>query len=243
MSEAQTEFAKIDGRPKPHPLLEELRAFLQRASNSADGGTGDAPKIAAVDPTKLPKLDTSPGPAEEEARPAVAAAATAAPAGDFRTRLAQAATALHQGDLSRAEQLYNSVLNEQPNNTEALSGLGDVAKQRHDPSAAATMYDRVLAQNPSYLPAILASADQKWDAGDKKGALVLYRRLLDQAGPSSQYGAHAAARIAQGDASPSGNSAATDTAQAAPKPTAPPTTEAPASPPPDIDTTDLPGAK
>jgi predicted Zn finger-like uncharacterized protein len=239
LSEAQAEFAKIDGRPKPHPLLEELRAFLQRAGSSTDAAADAQPKIAAVDPTKLPKLDTSPGPVEEEAHPA------AGLAGDFRTRLSQAATALHQGDVARAEQLYDSVLTEQPNNTEALSGLGDVAKQRHDPSAAAKMYDRVLAQNPSYLPAILASADQKWDSGDKKGALSLYRRLLEQAGPNSEYGARAAARIAQGDGSSSGsvtpNAAPTDTAPPAPKPADLP--EAPASPPPGIDTTDLPGAK
>jgi tetratricopeptide (TPR) repeat protein len=243
LSEAQAEFSKIDGRTKPHPLLEELRAFLQRASSSADAGAGSAPKIAAVDPTKLPKLDTSPGAAEEEPHVA-AAAAPAAPSGDFRTRLSQAATALRQGDLARADQLYNSVLSEQPNNTEALAGLGDVAKQRRDPAAAAQLYVRVLAQNPSYLPAILASADQKWDAGDKKGALALYRRLLDQAGPSSQYGAHAAARIAQGEASTSGNTAPTDSAPAAkPAPAPAPPSDAPASPPADIDTTDLPGAK
>ncbi len=244
LSEAQAEFAKIDGRTKPHPLLEELRAFLQRAGSSTDAAVDAPTKIATVDPAKLPKLDTSPGPVDEEAHPAAAAAMP----GDFRTRLSQASTALHQGDLSRAEQLYNSVLSEQPSNTEALSGLGDVAKLRHDPASAAQMYDRVLAQNPSYLPAILASADQKWDSGDKKGALALYRRLLEQAGPGSEYGARAAARIAQGDGSSSGssppstpNAPPAETNAAPPKPADLP--EAPANPPPGIDTTDLPGAK
>jgi len=241
VSEAQAEFAKIDGRPKPHPLLEELRAFLQRADTGADAGAGTASKIATVDPTKLPKLDTSPGAPEEEARPAPAAAA-APVSGDFRARLAQASTALRQGDVNRAEQLYNSVLSEQPNNTEALAGLGDVAKQRHDPAAAVRAYDRVLAQNPSYLPAILNSADQKWEAGDRKGALVLYHRLLEQAGASSDYGARAAARIAQGEASPAPAGSAAPPAP----PTAAPTTDTPAVPksdlPSGIDTTDLPGA-
>ncbi|HEX3774659.1 MAG TPA: tetratricopeptide repeat protein [Polyangiaceae bacterium] len=248
VGEAQAEFTKIDGRSKPHPLLEELRAFLQRMNGAADAGT-DSQKSATLDTTKLPKLDTSPGPAEEATHAATGAAApaAAAPSGDFRTRLAQAANALHQGDLARAEQLYTSVLSEQPNNTEAMAGLGDVAKQRHDPSAAAKMYDSVLAQNPSYLPAILASADQKWDAGDKKGALALYRRLLEQAGPGSEYGAHAAQRIAQGEGSSSGSNTAapseTDSAPPAPKPAPAPTTDTPATPPSDIDTTDLPGAK
>jgi len=201
INEAEAEFAKIDGRPKPHPLLEELRAFLLRAKRSVDGA-GDAPvKIAAVDTSKLPKLDTSPAP--EDARPLV---------GDFRARLAQASAALRQGDLERANRLYESVLNEQPHNTEALSGLADVAKARHDPALATQMYDRVLAENPNYWPAILASADQKWDTGDRASALVLYRRLLEQAGPNSEYGARAAARIAQSNAAPAGAT----TASAAP---------------------------
>ena len=242
-SEAQAEFAKIDGRAKPHPLLEELRAFVQRIAVASDAGADAGPKVATVDPTKLPKLDTSPG--EEPARPATAApAAAAGVSGDFRTRLSQAAAALRQGDLARADQLYNSVLSEQPNNTEAMAGLGDVAKQRRDPAGAARMYDRVLAQNPSYLPALLGSADQKWESGDKKAALALYRRLLEQAGPNSEYGAHAAARIAQGEGvngSASPTPAASETAPA--KPTPAPTTDTPASPGPDIDTTDLPGAK
>lgn len=225
LSEAQAEFAKIDGRPKPHPLLEELRAFLQRAERSAGSAGGKPANIAAVDTSKLPKLDTSPTP--EDARP---------PAGDFRARLSQGSAALRQGELDRAARLFDSVLTEQPRNTEALSGLADVAKARHDPALAGKMYDRVLAENPNYWPAIIASADQKWDAGDKPAALVLYRRLLEQAGPNSEYGARAAARIAQG-AGPSASTAAPVETGATIKP------QVPAAPEPVIDRTDLPGAK
>ncbi|MET0793892.1 MAG: zinc-ribbon domain-containing protein [Polyangiaceae bacterium] len=228
VTEADSEFAKLDGRAKPHPLLEELRAFLKRAKQSTDG-VGDAPpKIATVDTSKLPKLDISPAP-EDEPRPATAAAA--APT-DFRAKLAQASAALRSGDLARADLLFNAVLAQQPSNTEAMSGLGDVAKARRDPALAAKMYDRVLADNPSYLPAILASADQKWDSGDKPGALVLYHRLLEQAGPNSEYGSRAAARIAQGAGSP----AVVETA-------APIKPDVPATPPAGVDTTDLPGAR
>src|SRR6478609_3540572 len=229
VSEAEAEFAKIDRRPKPHPLLEELRAFLLRAKRSVEAA-GDAPaKIAAVDTSKLPKLDTSPAP--EDARPV---------SGDFRTRLAQASVALRQADLARAARLYESVLAEQPHNTEALSGLADVAKARHDPALAAKMYDRVLSENPNYWPAILASADQKWDAGDRAGAVALYRRLVEQAGPNSEYGARAAARLAQGNApSPSATAAPVETG-ATIKPDVPAT---PSALPPGTDTRDLPEAK
>jgi len=220
MSEAEAEFSKIDGRPKPHPLLEELRAFLLRAKRSVEAAGDAPPKIAAVDTSKLPKLDTSQAP--EEAR---------LPASDFRARLSQAAAALREGDTARADQLYNSVLRDQPGNTEALSGLGDVAKARHEPALAARMYDRVLADNPNYLPAILASADQRWDAGDKAGALVLYRRLLEQAGADSTYGSRAAARIASADAPPAGGVAAPVETGATIKPEAP-SAPAPSSDPP-----------
>src|SRR5690606_23278876 len=143
-------------------------------ATAADGGSPDAGAAATVDVSKLPALDTSPGPAAEGAR--------AEPAGDFRQRLVQASTALRQGDLGRAEQLYQSVLNEQPGNTEALSGLADVARRRNDHATASRLYQRVLEQNPSYLPALIATADSKWASGDRKGAVVLYRRVLEQAG-------------------------------------------------------------
>ncbi|HKO51179.1 MAG TPA: zinc-ribbon domain-containing protein [Polyangiaceae bacterium] len=232
MSEAETEFAKIDGRAKPHPLLEELRGFLLRAKRSVEAA-GDAPaKLAAVDTSKLPKLDTSL--TLEEGR---------LPTGDFRTRLSQASVALRQGNLARAAQLYESVLSEQPRNTEALSGLADVAKARHDPALAAKMYDRVLTENPNYWPALLASADQKWDAGDKPAALVLYRRLLEQAGPNSEYGARAAARLANSDApTPAGSAAPVETG-ATLKPEVPPAPTPQPAQPSEIDTTDLPGTK
>ena len=236
MSEAEAEFAKIDGRPKPHPLLEELRAFLSRAKRSVEAA-GDAPaKIAAVDTSKMPRLDTSL--AAEDARPVV---------GDFRARLAQASVALRQGNLARATQLYDSVLAEQPRNTEALSGLADVATARHDPALAAKMYDRVLAENPNYWPAILASADQKWNAGDRPGAVVLYRRLLEQAGPTSEYGARAAARLALSDTSSTHGTPAVSAAPvetgATIKPEVPGTPPARPAEPPGIDTSDLPGTK
>ncbi|HET7542777.1 MAG TPA: zinc-ribbon domain-containing protein [Polyangiaceae bacterium] len=230
LSEAEAEFSKIDGRAKPHPLLEELRAFLLRAKRS-EGTPGEAPaKLNAVDTNKLPKLDTSP--AAEDARP---------PGGDFRSRLAQASAALRQGELDRAARLYDSVLAEQPRNTEALSGLADVAKARHDPALAAKMYDRVLSENPNYWPAMLASADQKWDAGDKPGALLLYRRLVEQAGADSEYGARAAARIAQSEAAPARANAPVETG-APIKPPAPSKPGAPAAEP-YIDRSDLPEGK
>ncbi len=226
--DAQAEFNKLEGEDKQHPLLDELRSFVQRVKVVVrDAGTADAAApIATVDVNKLPALDTSPGP-EPGAR--------AEAPGDFRQRLVQAGAALRAGKLAEAEALYQGVLNQQPGNTEALSGLADVARRRNDHATASRLYQKVLDQNPSYLPALMASADSKWAAGDRKGAVVLYRRVLEQAGPGGEYGQRAQARIAE-----AGNAAPTPAPGPAPAPT-----PAPAPPPaadqPHIDTSDLPG--
>jgi predicted Zn finger-like uncharacterized protein len=221
--EAGTELAKVENATRPHPLLPELKSFVTRFSAPVDAGVDAADAAVTADaetPTDAATLD---GPA-----PADGPSAGSFVGGDFRKRLTQAAAAVSSGDIARAEQLYRSVLNEHPGNTEALAGLADVARRRNDTATASKLYAEVLDANPSYLPALMATADQKWQAGDRKGAITLYRRVLEQAGPSTDYGQRAQARITQGDGSDS-----------KPAPEAAPTQAPPAKP--EIDTSDLPG--
>jgi tetratricopeptide (TPR) repeat protein len=226
--EAGTELAKVENAERPHPLLPELKGFVARFSAPLDGG------VDAADPTSSAAEAAPPAAVAAESAPgADGPAAAANPVGDFRKRLTQAAASVSSGDLARADHLYRSVLNEQPGNTEALAGLADVARRRNDPTTASRLYAEVLEANPSYLPALMATADQKWQAGDRKGAIVLYRRILEQAGPSTDYGQRAQARIAQGDGGDSGG------AKSAPAPASTPAQPPP--PNPEIDTSDLPG--
>jgi predicted Zn finger-like uncharacterized protein len=193
VAEAETELAKIAAAERSHPLIDELTSFVNRFKAPADASTDAREEDAAteaLDPKKLPALDTAPPPPGEDKQ---------LPTGDFRSRLTQAAQASAKGDLERARTLYQSVLNEQPGNTEALSGIADVARKRGDSATAQKMYAKVLEANPSYLPALMASADTKWEAGDRKGAITLYRRIVEQAGTSTDYGQRAQARIAQGE--------------------------------------------
>jgi tetratricopeptide (TPR) repeat protein len=193
VAEAETELAKIAAAERSHPLIDELTSFVNRFKAPADASTDAREEDAAteaLDPKKLPALDTAPPPPGEDKQ---------LPTGDFRSRLTQAAQASAKGDLERARTLYQSVLNEQPGNTEALSGIADVARKRGDSATAQKMYAKVLEANPSYLPALMASADTKWEAGDRKGAITLYRRIVEQAGTSTYYGQRAQARIAQGE--------------------------------------------
>jgi predicted Zn finger-like uncharacterized protein len=226
VAEARAELSKLEVQPRPHVLLDELRAFLARLPSTPEGKA--APAASVMDVSKLPKLDTS---VVEERQ------AAGIPS-DFRAALTQAAAAVRSGDLGRAEQLFNAALGSQPGNVEALSGLGDVARRRGDSVRAAELYDRVLAQNPSYLPAMVASADLKWASGNRQAALSLYRRVVDQVGPGSDYGARARARIDEASSAP----AAAPSTAPAPTPAAAPAPE-PTSDAPQIDTTDLPGAR
>ncbi len=233
VAEARAELSKLEAQPRPHLLLDELRAFMSRFAATPDGGATAAPSATPVsDVSKLPKLDTS---VVTEDRPT-----TGIPT-DFRAALSQAAAAVRAGDLARAETLYSAALASQPGNVEALSGLGDVARRRGDSARAAQLYDQVLAQNPSYLPAMIASADQKWASGNRSGALLLYRRIVEQVGAGSDYGSRAQARISEAASAPPAAAAA----PAAPTPAPAPSAAVPEPPKdaPHIDTTDLPGVK
>lgn len=227
-ADAEAELEKVKSASSPHPLLAELENFVGRMHAALDAGrAAPSASVAAVDPRALGALDTSPMPAGAAAAPA---------AGDFRATLKQASDAAHSGNASRAEQLYQSALSQHPGDTEALTGLGDLAKSHGDLAKAGSYYEQVLKQNPSYLPALMGSADGKWAGGDRKGAVTLYRRIVEQAGAGSTYFQRAQSRIKEYEAP-----AAAPTSAAQPKPTS---TAAPAPPPAvpgDVDTTDLKG--
>jgi predicted Zn finger-like uncharacterized protein len=231
LSEAESELAKLEANPNAVALIDELKSFVARNRQTGDAGVAEKNK-AVVDPAKLGRPEPL----------APAAGSPNASAGDFRKLLEQAAQAMRRGDMDRAKGLYEQVLTQQPGNTEALAGLGDIARHRNDPAVASRMYEKVLADNPNYLPALLASADQKWEAGDRKGALALYRRVLDQAGASTEYGQRASSRIAQAERAEAAPAPESDAPAPAPSPSAAPRPSEP-QPPPSIDTTDLPELK
>lgn len=261
--EAETELAKVTGAEHPHPLADALKAFVARFSAPLDAGVDGA--AAAAPASVAPAAARAPSPSGAEKAQKAASKSEEPSSADFRARLTQAARALQGGDIQQAYDLYQSVVGDQPNNTEALAGLADVARRRGDSGTATRLYGRVLDINPSYLPALMAMADSKWAAGDRPGALGYYKRVLEQSGPSTDYGQRAQARINQAEgasgSSPNGSSpndssrsgsapngegtgAPSATATSTAAPTSSPTSDAPAAPPrtrPDIDTTDLPG--
>ena len=244
LSDANAELGKLESAGAPRTLLAELRAFVQRtggtpAPSAEVPAAASAPSATAVTPTPAPAP--------------VAAAGAAAPrepvsgAVDFRQLLEEGSKAKKNGDLARAEAMYQAAHDAQPGNVEALAGLGDVARMRGDSAAASSYYESVLQQNPTYLPTLIASADMKWAAGNRAAALLLYKRVANQADPGTPYGQRAAQRIAEaqsgggGSASPAPTTASAPQATAAPKPSEPAPEKHPPNDMPNVDTSDLPG--
>jgi predicted Zn finger-like uncharacterized protein len=221
---AKTELEKIASAPRPYPLLAELRAFVARSGPALpelDAGKREGAIAAAVE--ARPTAEEPRGEGES--------------AGNYRSLLQQASQAAAAHNYDRAEQLFRSALAKNPGDTEALGGLGDVARARGNPSLARGYYERVLATNPHYLPVLGALADLKWDSGDHAGAAKLYRDIVDSAseGPLAQ---RAKDRIAQAESAP----AQKPPAQRAPSRPGP-SPSPPSDLPPEIDTSDLPGFK
>jgi tetratricopeptide (TPR) repeat protein len=219
---ARTELEKMTAAAHPYPLLPELRALAGRSASEPEANKRAAP---------------SPEPRASEPRAAEPSRSEgdSPPAGDYRTLIQRASQASSAGDYAKAEHLFRAALTKSPGDTEAMAGLGDVARARGNSGLAKSYYERVLAQNPHYLPALTALADLKWESGDRQGAAKLYRQLLDSApeGPLTQ---RARDHIAQVEA------AAGKTSKPA-TPDRAPTTPAPATEPSGIDTSDLPGFK
>jgi tetratricopeptide (TPR) repeat protein len=215
--EARAEIDRLRGHDALSSLAEALIALLPTEEEEDTAGKTDAQGGAAAKPT------------------------AAVPGEDFRVLLQQGHQAKGKGDLETAKERYRRVLELNPGDIEATTGLGDVARFRGESSAAFQYYESVIRENPGYIPALSGLADIKWGFGNRDGAVELYRRIVSQVGVGSSYGSRAQSRIAEYEGK------ATEAAPApAPSP-APTPSPTPAPEPksgselPHIDTTDLPG--
>jgi tetratricopeptide (TPR) repeat protein len=174
---AKAELARLDALPRPYPLLPNLHFLVDKAS----------PK-AAVDVGVAAAAASRPEPVVPGAAPAPAAVAVAgSPAGggegipgDSRSGMQAASQAIKRGDWNRAREIYETIVARNPSDSEALCGLGDVARAGGDLPGAIAAYKRAIAVNPSYLPALLGVADSRWATGDRAGALRGYKDIVDR---------------------------------------------------------------
>ena len=159
---ARRELEHLLTLPRPYPLLALLRAFVDRAPAPA----GDAGAVAVMNVNALPT--------------GVATGTGAGASNDPRVLLQQADTARQHGDMDKAKSLYGKALEINPNDSEALAGLGQVAHAQHDLANAQTYFRRAMAANGTYLPAMVGLADVLWDSGDKPGAQKIYKDVQDR---------------------------------------------------------------
>jgi predicted Zn finger-like uncharacterized protein len=234
---AQVELDTLQKAPRPSALLVDLKTFLaRRRAAMGDAGVGEGG--TALDTSALPVARGGEG-----AEPNMA--------GSYQDLLARAHAARQAGKYDQAEALYRAVLDKHPGDTEALAGLGDVAKAKGDQAGSLSYYEQVAKENPGYIPALLGLADARWDAGDRSGAATLYRQVLDRTGGQGPYAARAKARLAEAAKkaeTPGASAVPTETTPAAPPDTTPPPQPTSpgtgtSGPPPGVDTSDLPGWK
>jgi tetratricopeptide (TPR) repeat protein len=107
--------------------------------------------------------------------------------------MSAASQAIKKGDWARARQIYEAMVSRNPSDSEALSGLGDVARAQGDTGGAISAYKRALAVNPSYLPALLGVADTQWASGDRGSAQQAYKNIIDRF-PEGTYPSYVKAR-------------------------------------------------
>src|SRR5260370_6397916 len=115
---AQAELAKLEAIGRHYPLVPNLRAFIDRT----------APKTSIPPPvsSSISRAALSATSARASAS-APAAPAGDVPAGDPRSAMRSASLAMRKGDFGPARQIYHSIVDRNPNDSQALAALGDVA--------------------------------------------------------------------------------------------------------------------
>lgn len=115
---------------------------------------------------------------------------------DPRRMVADGARALRHGELTKAEDAFKRAISKNPYDSEALSGLGDLARVRGQNDKAREIYAQVLSVNPSYLPALLSLGDLAWATGDRTEAVKNYEYIVSHY-PESAYPARVKQRAGE----------------------------------------------
>jgi predicted Zn finger-like uncharacterized protein len=183
--------ARLDGGHAVVLTEKDAVAEEQRLANAA------LPEV--VTPTEPP---TVPPPVD----PATAAAAiadvkggaggAAGTGGDPDAMLVRAAKLQESGKTSDARDLFERVLEQQPNNIDALSGLAYCYLDQGSKGQAIATFRRALGVNPTYGPAIIGLAETYKAQGQKDQALKWYKQYLSS-NESGQYAAQASRNAAE----------------------------------------------
>jgi len=185
VSGAKAELAKLDALARPYPLLPNLNALVERIQTkpTLDAGVAasSAPRAeSASAPGQVQPVSTAAAPGSPASPATNQGSGGEALPNDPRLGMQAAAQAERKGDWDRARQIYDGLVARNPSDSEALCGLGDVARAQGNSAGAVAAYRRAIAVNPSYLPALLGVADTAWMTGDHGAAVRGYKDILDR---------------------------------------------------------------
>jgi hypothetical protein len=183
----QSETATLTGpRPIPAPLLAPavLSARSANAESEAPAPEPPAPVTTVLAPPAAKAVSAKRR--DEAACCGSAVPRAIQPAGRRGAILRQALVARCKGEHVRARSLYESILDAAPSDPDALTGLGDVARDEDDWGGAREYYSRALRRAPSFLPALLGAADVEWEVANFAVAQQKYRDIVDRL-PSTAY--------------------------------------------------------
>lgn len=185
---------------------ERLRAGPSSGAVATGGDTESVPSAAPAAPASPA---TAQPPQLGSAAPALAALPSAPASAehhrgdpahlspvDPRRMVADGAQALRHGDLGKADAAFRRALDKNPYDSEALSGMADLARVRGQLDRARELYAQALSVNPNYLPALLALADLAWTTGDMPEARKGYEHIVAHYPPSA-YPARVKRRIVE----------------------------------------------
>jgi Flp pilus assembly protein TadD len=187
---ASAELDKLQTLAPNHRALPALRGLVELARSRTPPTLAAAPPQPRAAPPVVRKPAPPPRAPQTSREPL---------GGDLSDLLSQANTLHRQGELTGAERLYQNALNRSPGNIQALTGLGDVARQRQEVGKAASYYDQILKIDRNHVTTLMSRADLYWHAGNRILAVALYRRVLGQVGQSDPRGQRAMHRIEEFD--------------------------------------------
>ncbi|MCK6374793.1 MAG: tetratricopeptide repeat protein [Zoogloea sp.] len=129
--------ATVEEAPRPAPLP---------AANTPQASASSAPSTPAAAPRQRPQPQRPTPPASTADAPRFRPSPPAPPASPSAVSLAH--NAYTGGNLPHAESLYRQALTDDPNNADALNGLGAIALVQRRPADADTLFRRALQARP-----------------------------------------------------------------------------------------------
>lgn len=180
LDEARRALHALERLQRPHPSAPELEAWLSRRLAGSAGVEAPLSSAPAAGSSAVPAAGSSAVPATSSSVIATSSSAPAAalPVGT-EWLLLQARKAVARRDFDTARRQLYRVLAQRPAHVEALTALGDIARDEQAWGVAELHYTKALAQRPNHVAALLGAGDAAWARGDRDAALELYRRAVE----------------------------------------------------------------